>query len=92
MFRILVVDDEYPIREGLIHMITAEHPDFEIDSAKNGLEALEKMETSAFNLLITDIRMPHMDGLELLEEMRAKNISAGVIVLSSYDDLSLIHI
>nr|WP_302225191.1 response regulator [uncultured Marvinbryantia sp.] len=91
MFRILVVDDEYPIREGLIHMITAEHPDFEIDSAKNGLEALEKMETSAFNLLITDIRMPHMDGLELLEEMRAKNISAGVIVLSSYDDYSYVR-
>lgn len=91
MFRILVVDDEYPIREGLVHMITAEHPDFEVESAKNGLEALEKMDASAFGLVITDIRMPHMDGLELLEKMREKNISTGVIVLSSYDDYPFVR-
>ena len=70
-FYILIVDDEYPIREWLVHMLRSNRPQYYVESAENGQEALEKLHLKSFDLVITDIRMPHMDGVELL-----KNISA----------------
>ena len=86
MFRILVVDDEYPIREWLVYSIHASRPDFVVDSAGNGLEALEKCKEAAYDLVIADIMMPHMDGLSLLERLFETSPDVGCIVLSSYDD------
>ena len=91
MFRILVVDDEHPIREWLVYVIRTNRPDFFVDSALNGLEALEKCKDSPFDLLIMDIRMPHMDGLELLKALADECPDAGAIMLSSYDDYNYVR-
>lgn len=91
MFRILVVDDEHPIREWLVYAIRSNRPEFLVDSAQNGLEALEKCKASPFDLLILDIRMPHMDGLELLEVLARECPDTGAIVLSSYDDFNYVR-
>lgn len=91
MAQILVVDDEYPIREWLTHIIHSARPEYGVTGAKNGLDALEKMKETIFDVIITDIRMPYMDGLELLKEIRTANPQARVIVLSSYDDYNYVR-
>lgn len=91
MFHILVVDDEHPIREWLVYVIRSKRPEYIVDSALNGLEALEKCRRVSFDLLIMDIRMPHMDGLELLEALCCECPGVGAIVLSSYDDYNYVR-
>lgn len=91
MIRILVVDDEHPIREWLVHIIHSNRPDFYVDSAVNGLDALEKCKETPFDLLIMDIRMPHMDGLEVLQALSKECPGAGAIMLSSYDDYNYVR-
>ena len=90
-FHILIVDDEYPIREWLVYLITSNRPQFQVESAENGEEALEKLHQTFFDLVITDIRMPHMDGIELLKNISAYFPGTGTIVLSSYDDYNYVR-
>ncbi|WP_215701364.1 helix-turn-helix domain-containing protein [Clostridium sp. MCC353] len=91
MIRILVVDDEHPIREWLVHIIRSNRPEFLVDSAVNGLDALKKCKEIPFDLLIMDIRMPHMDGLEVLQALSKECPGAGAIMLSSYDDYNYVR-
>lgn len=91
MIRILIVDDEHPIREWLVHIIRSNRPEFYVDSAVNGLVALEKCREIPFDLLIMDIRMPHMDGLEVLQALSKECPGAGAIMLSSYDDYNYVR-
>lgn len=91
MFRILIVDDETPIREWLVHTICSNRPDYMTESAKNGLEALEKCKTVSYDLIVMDIRMPHMNGLELLEALYGLCPETTAIVLSSYDDYNYVR-
>ncbi len=87
MFKVLIVDDEPFIQEGLKYIIDWGEYRFEIiGTASNGIEALEAMRNIKADLIITDIRMPEMDGLELIKEIKNKNIDAKFIVLSGYDD------
>ncbi len=90
-FYILIVDDEYPIREWLVHMLRSNRPQYYVESAENGQEALEKLHLKSFDLVITDIRMPHMDGVELLKNISAYFPGTGTIVLSSYDDYNYVR-
>ena len=69
MRRILVVDDEFPIREWLTHVIRNNRPQYEVCSAQNGLDALEQMQMQLFDLIISDIRMPQLDGIGLFEQV-----------------------
>ena len=86
MRRILVVDDEFPIREWLTHVIRNNRPQYEVCSAQNGLDALEQMQMQLFDLIISDIRMPQLDGIGLFEQVNRLHPGTGIIVLSSYDD------
>lgn len=90
-FKILIVDDEHPIREWLVYLIRSNRPDYHVDSAANGQEALAKMRQSPYDLVVTDIRMPHMDGVELLKNISVNYPGTGTIVLSSYDDYSYVR-
>lgn len=90
-FRILIVDDEYPIREWLTYLLKENRPYFYVDSAENGQKALEKLAKSGFDLVITDIRMPLMDGVELLKNISDYFPKTGTIVLSSYDDYNYVR-
>lgn len=69
MKRIVVVDDELPIVEGLRHLLRK--PDREVVVARSGQEALAVIHEQVPDLLITDVMMPHMSGLEVIATLRA---------------------
>ena len=80
---ILIVDDEQLIRQGLRARIEYLGIDVdEIFEAENGLMALRLQEEHPIDVVITDIRMPDMDGLELIQEMQKKNNQIKFVVLS----------
>jgi len=67
--KILVVDDEPPLREILQRSLT-QMGGFSVEVAQNGLEAIEKVEKDIFDLILTDLMMPAMDGMELLKMIK----------------------
>jgi len=86
MIKILIVDDEPFIRQGLKILINWEEYDYEIvGEAANGIEAIKVLENTHIDLIIADIKMPEMNGIELIEYVREK-ISTNIkfIVLSGY--------
>ena len=86
---ILMVDDEQLIRQGLRARIEYLGIDVdEIFEAENGLMALRLQEEHPIDVVITDIRMPDMDGLELIQEMQKKNNQIKFVVLSGYAEFS----
>lgn len=84
--KILLVDDEARHLRGMIQMIRDIRPEYEIFSAKNGLEALHLVRESRPDLVLTDIRMPEMDGLAFLGEMKKlEGTQPNVVFLSAYN-------
>lgn len=86
MIKTLIVDDEPFIRQGLKVLIDWEKYGYEVvDEAENGFKAIEKIKEKEIDLIITDIKMPHMDGLDLIEYVY-KNINRKIsfIVLSGF--------
>jgi DNA-binding NtrC family response regulator len=79
---ILIVDDEQVVRDSLHHWFTEEG--YELAVADSASEALAKLAASEFDLVIADIRMPGMDGIELLEKIRAEQLDTSVIVMTGY--------
>ncbi|MBW7573054.1 response regulator [Caproiciproducens faecalis] len=87
LYRVLLVDDEEEIREGIIRKIDWNRLGYTIvGDAENGLEALEKAEHLHPDVVMTDIKMPFMDGLELGERLRVVLPSAKLIIFSGFDD------
>jgi len=87
MYKILIVDDEPTIREGLRTLIPWDECGFQvIDTAANGQEALQKCKLLLPDLLIADIRMPEMSGLELVKKLRELKLNIHVLILSGYAD------
>ncbi len=80
--RILIVDDEENTRIGLTKLLAQEG--FEVDSAADGNEALDCMGQQKFNLVISDINMPDMNGLVFLRELSRKFPSTNVIMITAY--------
>lgn len=86
-YRIILVDDEEEVRKGIIRKIQWEALGFTIvGDAENGEEALEKIEQLEPNVVMTDIRMPYMDGLTLAERIRQKYPSIKILIFSGFDD------
>jgi HD-like signal output (HDOD) protein len=88
--RILFVDDEPKVLEGLGRMLRVMRDEWEMHFATGGPEALEIMATEPFDLVITDMRMPVMNGLEFLKEVRAKYPKVIRVMLSGHADQVLI--
>ncbi|TLS53461.1 response regulator transcription factor [Paenibacillus antri] len=87
MYSVLIVDDEPMIREGLRTLLPWEELGYEVvDTASNGREALRKHELLRPDLMIVDIRMPGMDGLELIEALREVDAGLHILILSGYAD------
>lgn len=87
MLSILVIDDEYLVRAGIRGTINWEDYGFQITGeAADGDEGLEIAEKVNPDIIITDIRMPKMDGLEFMAKVREANRKAKIIVLSGYDE------
>ncbi len=83
--KILVVDDEEGARE-LFHTILTDEG-YAVTLAHNGEQALEEFKSNAFDLVVTDIKMPTMDGLQLLQEIRKVGSKADVIMVTAYGEV-----
>ncbi len=81
MYKILVVDDEISIRRTLKDIL--EYEKYEVMDAENGVKALEIVQNEKFDLILCDIKMPGMDGLEVLEELN-KTIDTPVVMISGH--------
>jgi two-component system, response regulator YesN len=93
MYRILIVDDETYIAEGLRVSLSEElDPErFELDIAFSGREALGKFDRRPFDIVITDVRMPEMDGIDLQDRLRKGYPECKVIFLTGHGDFELIR-
>ena len=80
--KILVVDDEDIIRESLSYILKKEK--YEVEEAANGKIAYEILKEKPFDLVITDLEMPEMKGIELLEEIKKMNPQTNTIVITAY--------
>lgn len=83
--RIMIVDDELIVRESLLNWF--ENYGHEMDTAASGSEALEKLELKPFQLLFVDIKMPGMNGLELLEKVKKDYPDTMVVIITAYGSI-----
>jgi len=89
MLKVLVVDDETVVRRGIVLGVDwAAMGCVVVGEATNGEEGIAAVERYSPNLIITDVRMPRMDGIEMMGRLRAKGCRAHVIVLTAYSDFS----
>ena len=84
--KILVVDDEAPLRE-MLRKGLSELGRFTVEVAQNGLEAIEKLEKDVFDLVLTDLKMPEMDGIELLRTIKVTRPEIMVILMTAYGSI-----
>ena len=80
--RILVVDDEEIARKNLEHILTKE--EYTVVTAVNGVEALKKLEVSDFDVVLTDLKMEKVDGIDILEKTRVRYPDTQVIMITAY--------
>jgi FixJ family two-component response regulator len=83
--RVLIVDDEPNVR--LSYRITLETEGLAVCEANGAAKALEQFANHEFDLAILDMRMPEMDGLELLAEMRQRGIQTPAVIITAYGDI-----
>ncbi len=87
MYNLILVDDEEDVREGLLEEIAWEEYGFQvIDKAENGREATELIEKHLPDVVVTDIQMPFMNGLDLAEWIRNHYPNTKIIILTGYDE------
>jgi DNA-binding NarL/FixJ family response regulator len=83
--RVLVVDDHAVVREGIAAMLARE-PDLEfVGEASNGLEALEGFRRLRPDIVLLDLQLPGMSGIEVLTQLRQEHLEARVIILTTYE-------
>lgn len=83
--RILLVDDYTPVRRGLRALLET-HPDWKVaDEATNGQEAVEKALQARPDVIVLDIEMPQMNGLEAARRIHAASPNAAILIFSQYD-------
>jgi len=82
--RILIVDDEEKVAFFLRESLEELGQDFAIEAAGSAEEALEKIESQPFDLVISDLRMPGIDGLELLEKVKEESPNTRLILMTAY--------
>jgi two-component system response regulator NreC len=88
--RILLADDHGILRAGLRNLLNAE-PDFEVvGEAADGIQALEMTEQTHPDLILMDINMPNMGGIEMLQQLRAKQNASKVLMLTVHEDDGLL--
>lgn len=87
MYKLLIVDDEKNIRLGIQAMVKREFAHiFEISVASDGQEAIEILRSQSIHIIITDIKMPRLDGIQLTQIIQELKMKTSVIILSGHDD------
>jgi DNA-binding NtrC family response regulator len=87
MSKILIVEDEKAIRNVLRKIIQAENPNFEISEAENGFDAYKMVENENYDLVLSDIKMPKMDGVEFLKKCKEIRPDIAVVMISGHGDI-----
>ncbi|MBS1232580.1 MAG: ATP-dependent protease La 1 [Nitrospirae bacterium] len=80
--QILVIDDEAIARDNIEHILTKEN--YNVVTAVNGVEAIEKLKTTVFDVVLTDLRMEKVDGISVLEKTKSKYPDTQVIMITAY--------
>jgi excisionase family DNA binding protein len=80
--RILIVDDEQTVRDLVAKTLTM--ADYDVDTAPDGPSALDRMRTTEYDLLITDLKMPGMDGLSVIREVRRRTVELPIVIITGY--------
>ena len=83
-FKLLYVEDDENIRETMLRLL--ENIFIDITVAIDGKEGIEKFKTKQFDLIISDINMPHLSGLEMIEEIKKDSPDISVLMVSGYSD------
>ena len=87
MSKILIIEDEEPIRRVLVRILNEEDSNFEIHEASDGKKGLESISKENFDLVLCDIKMPKIDGIELLQRTRKNNSSLPFIMLTGHGNI-----
>ena len=83
--KILIIDDERSIRNSLKEILTDEG--YETDVAEDGLQGCEMAEKEKYNAIFCDIKMPNMDGIEVLDRLHESGVDAAIIMISGHGDI-----
>ena len=87
MSKILVIEDEAAIRRVLVKILTEENDSYEVDEAEDGLAGVEKIKKDDYDLVLCDIKMPKMDGVEVLEAVKKVKPEVPMVMISGHGDL-----
>ena len=88
MIKILIIEDEEPIRRVLLRILTEEDSSYEVHEAFDGKDGLKKINNNNYDLILCDIKMPRMDGIEVLESIKASNKTLPFIMLTGHGNVS----
>src|SRR5688500_13496885 len=86
--RIMIVDDEAAIRESLADALADDGGD--VQTAADAKQALALMARATPDVVLTDVRMPDLDGLALLREIRRRTPQVDVVLMTAFDDMSIV--
>ena len=87
MSKILVIEDEAAIRRVLVKILSEESDTYSVDEAEDGLVGIEKIKKEDFDLVLCDIKMPKMDGVEVLEAVKKIKPEIPMVMISGHGDL-----
>jgi DNA-binding NtrC family response regulator len=87
MSRILIIEDEEAIRRVLVKILSEEDPSYELFEASDGVSGLNMVKNNNFDLILCDIKMPKMDGVEVLENIKKIKEQIPIVMISGHGDL-----
>ncbi|WP_374400350.1 sigma-54-dependent transcriptional regulator [Flavobacterium sp.] len=87
MSKILVIEDEAAIRRVLVKILSEENDSYKVEEAEDGLQGVEKVKNEDYDLILCDIKMPKMDGVEVLEAVKKIKPEIPMVMISGHGDL-----
>ena len=87
MSKILIIEDEAAIRRVLVKILSEENDTYQVEEAEDGLEGIEKIKKDDYDLVLCDIKMPKMDGVEVLEAVKKIKPEIPMVMISGHGDL-----
>ncbi len=87
MSRILIIEDEAAIRRVLTKILTEENDSYQVEEAEDGLKGFEKIKNSDYDLVLCDIKMPKMDGVEVLEAAKKIKPEIPIVMISGHGNM-----
>jgi two-component system nitrogen regulation response regulator NtrX len=87
MSKILIIEDEAAIRRVLVKILSEENDTYQVDEAEDGVAGLDKIKNNDYDLVLCDIKMPKMDGVEVLEEVKKIKPEIPMVMISGHGDM-----